>query len=142
MLKLPVVHPEILEVLAAAGHGSKVLIADGDYPVSTTRGQNAKVVHLNFCPGRLNATEILEAMLDILCVESAQVMDVPEGQPKPDIWNLYGEFFEKKGVEAEILPVERFEFYREVAKPETALIIQTGETRDYANLLLTVGSLW
>ncbi|NLF56040.1 MAG: RbsD or FucU transport, partial [Candidatus Hydrogenedens sp.] len=30
MLKQRLTHPDILEALAAAGHGSKVLIADGN----------------------------------------------------------------------------------------------------------------
>ena len=44
MLLTPLLHPEISAVLAAAGHHSKVLIADGNYPASTTLGPNAKLV--------------------------------------------------------------------------------------------------
>ena len=35
MLKLPVLHPEILSALASAGHLAKVLISDGNYPHNT-----------------------------------------------------------------------------------------------------------
>ncbi|HOS03406.1 MAG TPA: RbsD/FucU domain-containing protein, partial [Candidatus Hydrogenedentes bacterium] len=35
MLKQRLIHPEILDALAAAGHGSKILITDGNYPAST-----------------------------------------------------------------------------------------------------------
>lgn len=35
MLYTPLTHPTILKVLAMAGHGSKVLIADGNYPLAT-----------------------------------------------------------------------------------------------------------
>ena len=35
MLKYRLTHPEILAALAGAGHGSQVLIADGNYPFST-----------------------------------------------------------------------------------------------------------
>ena len=142
MIKTAIIHPEILEALAAAGHGSKVLIADGDYPVSTTSGVNARIVHLNLMPGMLKTTEVLAALLKVLCIESAQVMDVPEGDPKPKIWNVYKEMFREEGLEFELGTLERFAFYDEVARDNTALVIQTGETRDYANLLLTVGSLW
>ena len=35
MLKTRLLHPEILNALARAGHGSRVLIADGNYPFAT-----------------------------------------------------------------------------------------------------------
>lgn len=35
MIKYKLTHPEILEALASAGHGSQVLIADGNYPFAT-----------------------------------------------------------------------------------------------------------
>lgn len=41
MLKHGLIHPKINEVLARAGHHSLILIADGNYPVSTKRGPNA-----------------------------------------------------------------------------------------------------
>jgi L-fucose mutarotase len=44
-------HPQILAALARAGHGSKVLISDGNYPHSTAKGPNAEVVYLNLSPG-------------------------------------------------------------------------------------------
>jgi L-fucose mutarotase len=47
MLKTTLTHPDILRVLARAGHHSKILIADGNYPASTKRGPHAEVVCLN-----------------------------------------------------------------------------------------------
>ena len=41
MLKQTLIHPDILEALAAAGHGSKILITDGNFPASTVLGENA-----------------------------------------------------------------------------------------------------
>jgi L-fucose mutarotase/ribose pyranase (RbsD/FucU family) len=35
VLRTRLLHPEILAALAGAGHGSRVLIADGNYPFST-----------------------------------------------------------------------------------------------------------
>ncbi len=142
MLKTPVTHPEILKALASAGHGGKVLIADGDYPVSTSKGPNAQVVYLNLAPNKMQTTEVLEALLKILCVEAATVMDVPGGMPSPSVWTDYKKMLSYVNPDIKLEPLERFAFYREVEKSDTALIIQTGETRDYANLLLTIGSLW
>ncbi len=83
MLKIPLVHPEILAALGKSGHGARVLIADGDYPVITTRGKNCAVVHLNLSAGIVNCTQVLEAVLPVLLVESVAVMDVPAGQSDP-----------------------------------------------------------
>ena len=35
MLKTKLLHPEILAVLGSNGHGSRVLVADGNYPFAT-----------------------------------------------------------------------------------------------------------
>ena len=35
MLKTRLLHPQILEALGEAGHGARVLIADGNYPLAT-----------------------------------------------------------------------------------------------------------
>jgi L-fucose mutarotase len=141
MLKTPLVHPQILEALGKAGHGSKVLIADGDYPVATTAGKSAQLVHLNLSAGVVNCMQVLETMLPILLVEAATVMDVPAGQGEPAIWNDYREILKKNGYKLQLEKMDRFTFYQEVSQDHTALIIQTGELREYANLLLTIGSL-
>lgn len=141
MLKTKLVHPEILQALAKAGHGSKVLLADGDYPVSTTAGKNAAIVHLNLCAGLVGCLEILEVLLPTVLVEKAEVMDVPQGNNLPDIWQDYKDLLKQNDYPDDLEKLDRFGFYDEVAKNTTALIIQTGELREYANLLLTIGSL-
>lgn len=47
MLKHALLHPEILESIARSGHHGRILLADGNYPASTTLGPNAKLVSLN-----------------------------------------------------------------------------------------------
>jgi L-fucose mutarotase len=42
MLKSHLIHPEILEALGRAGHSSKILIADGNYPYVTQLGPNSQ----------------------------------------------------------------------------------------------------
>ena len=70
MLKQRLTHPEILSVaLAAAGHGSKVLITDGNYPASTKVGDNAALVYLNLAPGKPTVTEVLDILLTAIPVE-------------------------------------------------------------------------
>lgn len=143
MLQTQLIHPEILAALGRAGHGSKVLIADGNYPASTTLGPNARLVHLNLTPGKLSATEVLVALLAAIPVEHATVMDTLKTGPyatreDPEIWSDFRRQLATKGV-SELAKVERSVFYEASRQSDVALVIQTGEQRIYANLLLTIG---
>lgn len=134
MLKQRLIHPEILDTIASAGHGSKVLIADGNYPASTKQGVNAAIVYLNLEPGRLTVTEVLEVLAAAMPIEAAEVMVPADGSEPP----IFSEFRDRlEGIE--LLPLTRFEFYDAASSPVVALVIVTGEQRIYANLLLTIG---
>ena len=134
MLKQRLTHPEILDALAAAGHGAKVLIADGNYPASTKLGENAELVYLNLAPGRPSVTEVLDILLTAIPVEGAEVMSPGEG-PEPTIFQEFRSLLP----DVELTKLDRFEFYDEASEPDTCLTIVTGEQRIYANLLLTIG---
>lgn len=134
MLKQRLIHPDILEALAAAGHGSKVLITDGNYPASTRLGDNAGLVYLNLAPGMLSVTDVLKVILTAIPVEEAAVME-PETGPEPSIFNEFRALLPDIALQT----YNRFEFYEEASGPDTCLQIVTGEQRIYANLLLTIG---
>ncbi len=51
MLRSELIHPQISAILAKAGHSSKVLIADGNYPACSAIGPRAELVSLNLAPG-------------------------------------------------------------------------------------------
>lgn len=134
MLKTRLIHPHILEALAAAGHGSKVLIADGNYPASTQLGENAELVYLNLAPGKLTVTEVLDILLTAIPIEDAAVMEPDEGA-EPAIFQEFRSLLPS----VELTKFSRFEFYEEASGPDTCLQIVTGEQRIYANILLTLG---
>jgi L-fucose mutarotase len=135
LLKTSLLHPEILAALGSAGHGSRVLIADGNYPFITQSPPGATIVYLNLTPGKLTVTETLEPLLASIPVESYAVMDTPPGMDKPAIFQEFESMLQ--GVPQERLP--RFDFYATASSPQTALVIATGEQRIYANILLTIG---
>jgi L-fucose mutarotase len=135
VLKTRLLHPEILAALAGAGHGSRVLIADGNYPFSTGSNPNAPVVYLNVRPGLVSVPDVLETLLTAIPVESAMVMMPPQG-PAPEI---HGDFRRALPADVPIVSRGRMEFYGEARCDETALVIATGEQRVWANLLLTIG---
>lgn len=134
MLKTRLIHPHIIEALAAAGHGAKVLIADGNYPASTQIGENAELVYLNLAPGKPTVTEVLDILLTAIPLEDAAVMQPSDG-PEPAIFQEFRSLLPN----LELTKYDRFEFYEEASAPDTCLQIITGEQRIYANILLTIG---
>jgi L-fucose mutarotase len=135
MLKTRLLHPEILAALAASGHFSQVLIADGNFPIAGNRGPNARVVHLNLAPGVVDALAVLDVLLDIVPVQAATVMQPPADYQPP----LHAIYREKLGAGLALQEMERWAFYEKIASPRTTLMIATGEQRRFANLLLEIG---
>lgn len=135
MLRYQLVHPEILATLASAGHGSRVLIADGHYPFVTAAGPNAAHVFLNLAPGRLQVTEVLEALLDAIVVEEAAVMQPPPEVGEPEIFGAFRQLLP----DIDMRGLDRFAFYDAAKSEDVALVIATGDMRTYANLMLTIG---
>lgn len=136
MLRYRLTHPTILAALAAAGHGSRVLISDGHYPHTTGANPAAERVYLNLAPGRLLVTEVLAALTDAVPIESATVMAPPPDQPEPPV---FGDFRAALPQLAGLDSLDRFAFYDAARGPDTALVVATGDRRTYANLLLTLG---
>jgi L-fucose mutarotase len=135
MLKSSLLHPEVLRVLAGAGHGSKVLIADGNYPFGTGGHPEATRVYLNLAPGVVDAVEVLRVLAKAIPIEAAEVM-MPEKGPEPAI---FAEFRQVLGSGLALQPLGRFPFYEAARDRNTTLVIATGEQRVYANILLTIG---
>lgn len=135
MMLTRMLQPDILSTLGRAGHGSCVLIADGNYPVSTHCPDNAAKVFLNLRPGLVQVTDVLEVLRDTVPIEQATLMAPPDSQPvafQQKLLQLLPD-----GVPTRSLP--RMEFYAAVSQPTTALIIVTGEEQRFANILITIG---
>ena len=133
MLKYKLTHPQILAALASAGHGSQILIADGNYPFSTGSNPAATHVYLNLTRGSAPVDHVLSVISDAVPIEAAHVMMPTEG-PEPPIFRAFREI-----LALELQPLERFAFYAAARQPNVALVIATGEQRLYANILLTIG---
>ena len=134
MLKTKLIHPEIMAALSLCGHGSKVLIADGNYPLAEKSG-NAQKVYLALCPGTPTVTPVLQAIHSVCEIEKAEVMKTPDGS-EPEI---YPEF-KKELPDLDLTVLGQYEFYDAcMAENVVQLAISTGEKRTYANILLTIG---
>jgi L-fucose mutarotase len=144
MLKHTLLHPKILEVIARAGHHSKILIADGNYPASSTLGPNAELVSLNLMPGIVSCTQVLEALVTAIPIDVANTMGIPDGDPyalggDPPIWDEYRAIFSSSGSDIELEPIEKWDFYEAVTSRDLVLTIQTADQALWANLLLSIG---
>lgn len=144
MLKHQLLHPKITEVLARAGHHAKILIADGNYPASTKKGANAEVVSLALSPGLVNCTQVLEALLSAVAVDSIHTMGIPSDDPyaqagEPPVWMKYRETIAKAGLRLELDPISKWEFYEAVNSADHVLTIQTAEQSLWANVLIVMG---
>ncbi len=135
MLRTPLLHPQILSAIAGAGHGARILIADGNYPLATTAGPNADLVYLNLAPGAVSVTSVLQVLSQVVPIEAAHVMQTADGSEPP----IFGEFRQILGQSPALKPLERFAFYTAAGEPDVCLAIATGEQRIYANILLTIG---
>ena len=144
MLKHTLIHPTINQVLGRAGHHSKILIADGNYPAYNTLGPNAELVSLNLMPGVVTCAQTLEALLSAIPIDAANTMGIPEDDPyadagDPPAWDEYRELFKKNNLNIELEPIQKWDFYEAVASPDLVLTIQTADQALWANLLLTIG---
>jgi len=135
MLRYKLTQPGILAALGAAGHGSKLLIADGNYPFSTGSNPAATHIYLNLTRGFAPVDEVLAVIADAIVIEAAHVM-VPESGPEPPIFASFRRAL-PQGIALQSLG--RFAFYEAAKSSDVALVIATDEQRIYANILLTIG---
>ena len=124
---------DILKILCDMGHGDELVIADANFPAENCA---QRLIRL---PG-IDGVRAVQAILSVFPLDSysspAFIMDLTDSDkekemPEPVIWQDYEKL--TGGVEK----LERFEFYERSRKAYA--IIQTGEERQYANLLLVKG---
>lgn len=144
MLRHRLIHPQISGILAAAGHHSSILIADGNYPASSKRGPRAELVSLNLMPGLVTCNQVLEAILSAIPIEAIQTMQTEASGPyalpgDPPVWDAYRQTIRDAGLNVQLQPIEKWAFYDAVSTEDHVLTIQTGDQQRYANILLSVG---
>jgi L-fucose mutarotase len=144
VLKTRLLQPQLLQALAAGGHSSRILIADGNYPFSTRLGPSAILVSLNLSPGIVSCTDVLEAVLSAVPIEMATVMQPAPSGPysldaEPPIWAEFQRLLDQAGGGVNLDRLERFAFFEAASTPDVAVTVATGDQRLYANLLLQIG---
>ncbi len=135
MLTTHLIHPHILGALGAAGHGSQVLVADGNYPFSTGAPPGATRVYLNLVPGVVDAVTVTAALAASVPVEATVTMRPDTGEEPA----IVADFRTVLPSGTPMSTLSRTDFYRAARGVDVALVIATAEQRLYGNLLLTIG---
>ena len=131
----PLLSPELLHVLASMGHGDDIVIADANFPAAT---HARRLVSM---PG-VSAVDLLEAILSVLPLDdftehaafTMQVVGDPTSIP-PAVHDFHA-VLQRHGCPP-AATLERFAFYQRAA--QAFAIVASGETRIYANIVLTKG---
>lgn len=134
MLNLPLTNPPLLAALARAGHGAKVLLADGNYPATTAAHPRAERIELSIGRDLPTVSSLLPLLLASCPVEAAQLMAADDRVQTA----AHQEFITAL---SPIVPeaLDRHAFYSAARDENLAVVVTTGDSRPYANLLLTVG---
>jgi L-fucose mutarotase len=144
MLQSKLIHPILSRILGEAGHHATILIADGNYPASSKRGPRSELVSLNLMPGVVTCNQVLEALVSAIPIEGINTMQTETSGPyaldgDPPVWNDYRATLKAAGIQLELKPIDKWQFYEAVATPDHVLTVQTADVQRYANILLTVG---
>lgn len=133
----PLLSPDILKVICEMGHGDELVLADGNFP-GYALGQ--RVIS---CAGH-RVTHLLQALLplfplDALAPAQGVLMEVTPGdlQEDPPVWSEYKEVLARFEPKAKVDAIARQSFYERSSR--AYLILQTGETALYGNLILRKG---
>ena len=111
MLRGKCINPQIIKALSLCGHGDKVLIADGNYPLKS-KTSGAERVYLALMPGLPTVPQVLESILSACNVEKATVMN-PEDGTNPEIFDVF-----RKALGIEVEQLGRYEFYDACCLPD------------------------
>lgn len=134
MLKTRISHPELLQALAEAGHGARIVLGDNNYAFTVNVNSAARIVFLNFTAGMINGTDILHALADTINVESVMYMETNDGK-MPEVVKEYQTIL----ADVPFAGKERSAFYEEAKSDAVCLLIASGETRPRGCIIMTVG---
>jgi L-fucose mutarotase len=126
----PLLTGDLLAALDAMGHGDTVVLADAHFPAARL---GARLVVIP----AVGTPDLLRAVCTVLPLDdpsSVTMMATADGTPVA-VQHALADAAGRPLSEVELL--ERFDFYREA---ESAfLVVRTGETRSYGNVMLRKG---
>ncbi len=134
-----IISPELLKILCEMGHTDELTIGDGNFPGHT---YGKKVIRMD---GH-GVPEILDAILQLFPLDTyvdhpVTLMGVVPGDDvKTPIWDKYKEIVanhDERGA-ACFEEIDKWDFY-DRTKNHSSVVIMTGESELYANIILKKG---
>lgn len=132
----PLISPELLKILSEMGHGDEIVLADAHFPAHSV-GQ--RVVRAD----GIGTVPLLKGILDLIPLDQYDrsnfvLMEVvPGDNVQPVIWDAYAQVLKAAEPEMEMDKLERFAYYERARK--AYCVVATGETAQYANIILKKG---
>lgn len=124
MLKTDILNAPLLSALATLGHTDTVVIADCGLPIPA--GPN--IIDLALVRGTPSFEDILRVLARNLVIESSTLASEAQGTGVEQICQNHG-------LEADFLTHEQLK----EALPHAKVVVRTGETTPYANVILHCG---
>jgi len=90
-------------------------------------------------------SDVLATILTAAPIEAVHVMEPSsefttlDHKGEVPIFDIFRELLKKQSESLDLQKIERFAFYDFARNPNVTLAIQTGETRLYGNIMLTIG---
>lgn len=137
--KIPkILPPDLVKYMMEMGHSDYIVIADAGFP-GTAHAK--RMIRMD----SVEIPELLEAILpffplDYFVDDSVRVMQKLPHEPEVTIWETYKEIIEKHDEDnafKEFGYIDRLDFYDVADK--AYVIVQTGDTSRYGNIILQKG---
>jgi L-fucose mutarotase len=133
----PLFSPELLASLYRMGHGDEIVLADAHFPGHSL---NQRVIRAD----GIKIDALLDAILPLFAIDTyvddplVMMQSVPGDKLDPAVEADYYSAIQRHAPDApSITFIERFAFYE---RAKTAfVVVMTGETRKYANIILKKG---
>lgn len=129
--------PDLMKIMMEMGHGDEIVLGDSNFPAASIA---TRLVRCDGISGPQLLTAILKLYpLDQYVEHPVTLMQVVPGDPvKTTIWDNYKTIISTYTTKADPFEwIDRFDFY-ERAKQAYA-VVATGETAQYANVILKKG---
>jgi L-fucose mutarotase len=133
----PLLGADLLHVLRAMGHGDDLVIADANFP-ATTMGRRLVRLDGVAAPRALEAVLSVMPLDDFVAEPCGRIEVVGDPDAVPEVCREFQEIIDRaEGGRFKLATIERFAFYARAR--EAFAVVQTGETRLYGCVLLTMG---
>jgi len=128
MRKTGILNPDIIAAIAALGHYEGLVIADAGLPIP----KDIPCIDISLCKGIPSFKQVLKAVAKELAIESFVAAE-ELSKKNSGVWKEVQGILE--GIPGKKIPHESFKKQIEDAK----IVIRTGESSPYANILLIAG---